>query len=285
MAIRTSTLFKANPYVEITSFKYIDGYYAFDLLARVGVTNFDLTFDFQAQPNSGDVTITKKPTGWFLQSNLDGSSLIVSATKTSSAAQVNEGEIILSMSIDTTAPSLSFDLFGEFKDRSETLARESIELTQDPAITLHSWRDASQPVPFELANSQLVVAPPKNKDEAGINLSDVIASLKLFLGLSLPETYRSPYNYVAADLDGNGKVELADVIGLLKVFLNLPVTNTKAMEWVIVQADQVQAANGESLGKDNATPVTFDVEFAAGTDVALVGILRGDVDGSWQTDA
>jgi len=75
------------------------------------------------------------------------------------------------------------------------------------------------------------------------------------------------------------------VIGLLKVFLNLPVANTKAMEWVIVQADQVNAANGESLSKDNATPVIFDVESAAGADVPLVGILRGDVDGSWQTDA
>jgi hypothetical protein len=42
-----------------------------------------------------------------------------------------------------------------------------------------------------------------------------------------------------------------------------------------VQADEVQAANGESLGKDSATPVTFDVESAAGSDVALVGILRG----------
>ena len=121
-----------------------------------------------------------------------------------------------------------------------------------------------------------------DKDDASINLSDVIASLKLFLGLNLPDTYRSPYNYVAADLDANGKVELSDVISLLKVFLGLPVANTQAMEWVFVKdSDSPTDINGQSFDKDHATPPPISHDFSVSAEVNIVGILRGDVDGSW----
>jgi hypothetical protein len=129
-----------------------------------------------------------------------------------------------------------------------------------------------------------VITYPKvaNKNDASINLSDVIASLKLFLGLNLPEAYRSPYNYVAADLDANGKVELSDVISLLKVFLGLPVANTQAMEWVFVK-DSVSPTdvNGQPFDKDHATPPPVTHDFSESAEVNIVGILRGDVDGSW----
>jgi len=121
-----------------------------------------------------------------------------------------------------------------------------------------------------------------DKDDASINLSDVIASLKLFLGLNLPDTYRSPYNYVAVDLDANGKVELSDVISLLKVFLGLPVANTQAMEWVFVKdSDSPTDINGQSFDKDHATPPPISHDFSVSAEVNIVGILRGDVDGSW----
>jgi hypothetical protein len=119
-----------------------------------------------------------------------------------------------------------------------------------------------------------------SKDAASISLSDVIASLKLFLGLDLPQAYRSPYNYVAADLDANGKVELGDVISLLKVFLGLQVQDTKAMEWVFVDAADGAIIN---LSKNNASAPPIEHDFAADANVDLVGIIRGDVDGSWGT--
>ena len=128
-----------------------------------------------------------------------------------------------------------------------------------------------------------VVTYPKvaDKDAASISLSDVIASLKLFLGLDLPQAYRSPYNYVAADLDANGKVELGDVISLLKVFLGLPVPDTKAMEWVFVDAAVGAINNPFNLSKNNASAPPIEHDFSADSNVDLVGIIRGDVDGSW----
>ncbi|WP_445778737.1 hypothetical protein [Shewanella sp.] len=122
---------------------------------------------------------------------------------------------------------------------------------------------------------------PASKAAAGISLSDVIASLKLFLGLSLPANYASPYNYIAADLNANGKVELSDVISLLKVFLNLPVTNTQALEWVFVDAAVGAIDNPFNLSKNNASAPPIEHDFSADSNVDLVGIIRGDVDGSW----
>jgi len=125
---------------------------------------------------------------------------------------------------------------------------------------------------------------PASKAAASITLSDVIASLKLFLGLSLPATYASPFNYIAADLNANGKVELSDVISLLKVFLNLPVANTQAMEWVFVDAAVGAVDNPFNLSKNNASAPLIEHDFSADSNVDLVGIIRGDVDGSWTAD-
>ena len=137
-------------------------------------------------------------------------------------------------------------------------------------------------------DGQLILSPTldklTSKGAAGISLSDVIGSLKLFLGLNLPDAYRSPYNYVAADLDANGKVELSDVISLLKVFLNLPVANTQAMEWVFVDAAVGAVDNPFNLSKNNASAPLIEHDFSAESNVDLVGIIRGDVDGSWTAD-
>ena len=147
-------------------------------------------------------------------------------------------------------------------------------------MTLSDLEDQSRVddglIAFTPTRPQLV-----SKAAAGITLSDVIASLKLFLGLSLPATYTSPYNYIAADLNANGKVELSDVISLLKVFLNLPVANTQAMEWVFVDAAVGAVDNPFNLSKNSASAPLIEHDFAANSDVDLVGVIRGDVDGSW----
>ena len=120
-----------------------------------------------------------------------------------------------------------------------------------------------------------------DKEEADITLSDVITALKLFLGLSLPAAYASPYTHVAADLDGNGRVELSDVISLLKVFLGLPVVGSQALEWVFIESPEgTSDLSVESvLTQAGADPIEHD--FLLKPHVDLVGVLRGDVDGSW----
>ena len=120
-----------------------------------------------------------------------------------------------------------------------------------------------------------------DKEEADITLSDVIAALKLFLGLSLPAAYASPYTHVAADLDGDGRVELSDVIGLLKVFLGLPVTGTQALEWVFIESPEGTSDLSRESALDQAGVYPIEHDFLLKPHVDLVGVLRGDVDGSW----
>ena len=126
-----------------------------------------------------------------------------------------------------------------------------------------------------------------NNAKSAITLTDVLATLKVYLNKPLPDAYASPLNYIAADFDGSGTVTLTDVLQLLKYYLNKPTSATPI--WQFVDAADMSAdgktfagANGANLGKDNTTPHAIDQTFdATHTSIELVGVLRGDVDGSW----
>lgn len=130
------------------------------------------------------------------------------------------------------------------------------------------------------------LAPPSNA-KAAITLTDVLAALKIYLNKPLPEAYASPLNYIAADFDCSGSVTLTDVLQLLKYYLNKP--TSVAPSWQFVDASDFSAdgktlsgANGADLTKDNTVPHAIDQNFSgAHTSIELVGVLRGDVDGSW----
>lgn len=134
------------------------------------------------------------------------------------------------------------------------------------------------------------LSAPANKAESGVTLTDVLAALKVYLDKSLPLAYDSPYKYIAADFDGNGQLQLADVLQLLKYYLGKPTTNNVAPTWVFVDAaDQTgeglgtsfMGANGNVLSKGNTTPHMIDHNFTINDAIELVGVLRGDMDGSW----
>lgn len=112
--------------------------------------------------------------------------------------------------------------------------------------------------------------------KAAINLTDVLDALKLYLNKSV--TNPSPYRYFAADLDQNGAVNLSDVLGLLKVYLTKPVA--KGPEWVLVDPVAVAAKAAEIDASHCAVP-SLSLDLSNDNTVELVGILRGDVNGSW----
>lgn len=87
------------------------------------------------------------------------------------------------------------------------------------------------------------------EDSDALQLGDVISTLKFFLRLQTPDDVQQR----AADYDDDGDIDLSDVIGALKGFLHLPGSTPT---WEIFDAD---ASDG----------------------VALVGLLNGDIDGSW----
>ncbi len=120
--------------------------------------------------------------------------------------------------------------------------------------------------------------------EAGITLTDVLAALKVYLGKDLPTNYKSNYNFIAADFDANGVVNLSDVLSLLKYYLGK--TTTASPAWAFVDAADVDSSGNiagttGNVSKAAAAPHVVDVDLGTVSTVELVGVLRGDVDGSW----
>lgn len=135
---------------------------------------------------------------------------------------------------------------------------------------------------FSVTASKAVTATKAS--EAGVSLTDVLAALKVYLGKDLPTDYRSNYNYIAADFDANGVVNLTDVLSLLKYYLGK--TTTATPTWTFVDAADVDdsgviAGTSGNVSKTATTPHAVDVDLGTATTVELVGVLRGDVDGSW----
>lgn len=118
----------------------------------------------------------------------------------------------------------------------------------------------------------------------------MLAALKIYLGKSVPDSYASPFNYVAADFDQSGSVTLSDVLQLLKYYLGKSTANSP--EWVFVSAADLSgtgptatlqsATAGSYVSKSLTTTKSITHDFSAdGSELQLVGVLRGDVDGSW----
>ncbi len=132
------------------------------------------------------------------------------------------------------------------------------------------WKDASR--------------TPSEVNKAGaVNLTDAISILKLIVGLSVNSNNvpLSPYQAVAADFDQNGSVDLGDAIGVLKMVVGL---SAPAPTWkyfddakLVSSYNTNQPLNHEAWSASSA----MDASSTTNSMVKIVGVLTGDVDGSW----
>ncbi len=102
-------------------------------------------------------------------------------------------------------------------------------------------------------------------EKEAVDLVDAIAILKSIVGLI---TLSDGYQKIAADFDGVNGVDLNDAIGILKHVVGLPAA---IPEWVFVDS--------KSITPNPVDPISVNIN--TNTTVELVGILHGDVDGSW----
>ncbi len=119
-------------------------------------------------------------------------------------------------------------------------------------------------------------------DQASVTLADAVSILKMIAGLPVnpPGEALSPYQAIAADADGSGHVTLADALGVLRHAVGLPAVATP--KWVFV--DEADTGMPARTGSIPGT-VPSGISTTAAEHVGLVGILRGDVDGSWTPPA
>ena len=112
--------------------------------------------------------------------------------------------------------------------------------------------------------------------DAAVNLQDAIAILKMIVGLDVNGTGKplSPYQSYAADFDFNGKVELSDAINVLKHVVGL-VSPDPA--WMFFN----EALVPPGVGLNPGIPPAISAAGVGQLHLGLVGVLRGDVDGSF----
>lgn len=110
-------------------------------------------------------------------------------------------------------------------------------------------------------------------DRDAIDVDDAVAALDLVIG----NGSESSYKYLAADVNRDGSVGFRDVVSILRTALGRGASaNT---EWVIVPS----GTGSEHMDNNNVVwpvaeiPVTLDQDRT----LDLVGVLPGDVDGSW----
>ncbi len=135
------------------------------------------------------------------------------------------------------------------------------------------------PISTIQASRAIPVAESALTDQA-VNLQDAIAILKMIVGLDVNGAGKplSPYQALAADFDGNGQVNLNDAIGVLKHVVGLP---APLPQWIFFnEADSTMAsrANLNPGVVTNAVALPLNAEVVH---LGLVGVLRGDVDGSF----
>ena len=132
-----------------------------------------------------------------------------------------------------------------------------------------------------------------------ISSADALAALKIAVGINpnpdpdglgpreaLPV---SPYQYIAADINEDGRVTSADALDILKLAVNL--STAKPRRWVFVAEDydfwDELANNGAGGFNVDRSHVNYDsgvsiIEYPAQRQQNVVGILIGDVNGSWE---
>jgi len=136
---------------------------------------------------------------------------------------------------------------------------------------------------------------PLSSEETGraISAADALATLKLAVGLN-PNTGGLPisaYQYLAADVNQDGRVSAADALSVLKMAVNL--AGAPEREWLFIneQADfwDETANNGAGrylIGRNNVDwgIVEDSAALANSTgQVNQVAVLKGDVNASWVT--
>ena len=126
-----------------------------------------------------------------------------------------------------------------------------------------------------------------------ITSADALAALKIAVGLNpnsdpdgpgpLKPVEISPYQLIAADMNGDGRVTSADALAILKVAVGLSDAITPT--WALV-ADDIplwDTHNDKSAVYD--TTKTHDVNYPEQTQVNFAAILMGDVNANWSVAA
>lgn len=183
------------------------------------------------------------------------------------------------------------------------LSDVAVKLTsQTPATSLESKSGLDGSFGFDsldVGSYKLDMSKALTSAETGsvINSADALAALKLAVGrnpnvdpdgdgpLIAPPV--SPYQFIAADANQDGKITSADALAILKMAVKR--VDAPAREWLFVSENQDFWNETTNSFITTRTKVEWDKALEVGspltTEQNVVAVLKGDVNGSWLAPA
>jgi hypothetical protein len=261
-----------------------------------GVTkNLGFVIDLGLAASTAAFVQSSALSGWSSVANASSTEFALAGFSSSNATHLSAGDIKLGvLSLNTgSAEQLRLELlFGEVAAAESTpyalsLARATSDTSGGFAFT-------------ELDHGIYLLGATRGAGDTGFAISsaDALAALQIAVGLnpnsdpdgadSKPIPRVSPYQIMAADINGDGKVTSSDALGILKMAINR--SDAPAKEWFFVEESRDlwnEAAGTFSLtrsdaGWDRELPAVLDAD---GQAINLVGVLKGDVNGNWAPPA
>ena len=158
----------------------------------------------------------------------------------------------------------------KFADQTSASIASFVTTGSSTTASAKFWKDTTK-------------TPSDSGKTNAVNLTDAIAILKMIVGLNVNSnnTALSPYQAIAADFDQSGDVGLTDAIGVLKMVVGL---TAPTPTWKYYDDTQLNSAytSAQSLNPKGWTSAAAISDIStASSSVTLVGVLTGDVDGSW----
>ena len=187
------------------------------------------------------------------------------------------GATSTTLTLDQAQVGKAISVKASYTDQLGTT--ESVNSTATASVT-KSGTGTSTIAKFWKDNTK---APTDTKKADAVNLTDAIAILKMIVGLNVNSnnTPLSPYQAIAADFDQSGDVGLTDAIGVLKMVVGLsaPTPTWKYYDDIKLNSAYTSAQSLNPKGWTSAAAISDTG--TAYSSVKLVGVLTGDVDGSW----
>jgi uncharacterized delta-60 repeat protein len=148
-----------------------------------------------------------------------------------------------------------------------------------PDITNLSTNELYQHVDIAGGSYQLNTAKSALSIGNAIQANDALATLKMAVGLTpnIDSSAASPFQFLAADVNRDGKVSAADALNVLKMALDLstaPEKNWFFMPDVVANESMTRTTVNWS---GTVNPLIVDHTQT----VHLIGVVSGDVNGSW----
>ena len=260
----------------------------FDVFAHAGTGIGSFAFDLRA---GGDAPVTWTASSfatWSSQPQTGPGQLTVAGSGTSPlSGEIKLGSVVVDLAAGTDR--VAVDVLSATVGSGSVPAFSATLATR---ATAAPGSFALNDVPDDVLN--LSVARGTADTGGAISAADALAALKLGVGRNPnadpddagPEQAKlvSPYQLIAADVNGDGRVNSVDALAILKMSVGR--SDAPAREWIFVREDEDfwnETAGSLTIDRNNVSfsKAPHTAPTGGSADLDFIGVLKGDVNGSW----